>query len=87
MSAAVLWEVNQEWSVEEVELDGPQEGEVLVSFEATGLCEDVPSSVELWRRSGEHRAALTSSVCTTGPTGSGFHAAALREALSGAGDR
>jgi Zn-dependent alcohol dehydrogenase len=38
MNGAVLWDVNQEWSVEEVELDGPQEGEVLVSFEATGLC-------------------------------------------------
>jgi S-(hydroxymethyl)glutathione dehydrogenase/alcohol dehydrogenase len=38
MNGAVLWGVNQEWSVEEVELDGPQEGEVLVSFEATGLC-------------------------------------------------
>ena len=38
MNAAVLWDVNQEWSVEEVDLDGPQDGEVLVSFEATGLC-------------------------------------------------
>ena len=38
MNAAVLWDVNQEWSVEEVDLDGPKEGEVLVSFEATGLC-------------------------------------------------
>ncbi len=38
MNGAVLWDVHQEWSVEEVELDGPQEGEVLVSFEATGLC-------------------------------------------------
>ena len=38
MNAAVLWDVNEEWSVEEVELDGPKEGEVLVSFEATGLC-------------------------------------------------
>jgi NDMA-dependent alcohol dehydrogenase len=38
MNAAILWDVNQEWSVEEVELDPPQEGEVLVSFEATGLC-------------------------------------------------
>jgi hypothetical protein len=34
--------------------------------------EDVPSSVELRRRSGERQAALTSSVCTTGPTGSGI---------------
>ncbi len=38
MNGAVLWDVNQEWSVEEVELDGPKDGEVLVSFEATGLC-------------------------------------------------
>jgi S-(hydroxymethyl)glutathione dehydrogenase/alcohol dehydrogenase len=38
MNAAVLWDIGQEWSVEEVELDGPQDGEVLVSFEATGLC-------------------------------------------------
>ena len=32
--------------------------------------EDVPSSVELRWRSGEHQAALTWSLCTTGPTGS-----------------
>ena len=38
MNAAVPWGINEEWSVEEVERDGPQEGEVLVSFEATGLC-------------------------------------------------
>ena len=38
MNAAVLWDLNQEWSVEEVDLDGPKEGEVLVSYEATGLC-------------------------------------------------
>jgi NDMA-dependent alcohol dehydrogenase len=38
MNAAVLWNVHGDWSVEEVDLDPPQEGEVLVSFEATGLC-------------------------------------------------
>jgi NDMA-dependent alcohol dehydrogenase len=38
MNAAVLWDLNEKWSVEEVELDGPKEGEVLVSYEATGLC-------------------------------------------------
>ena len=38
MDAAILWEVGAEWSVEETELDPPREGEVLVSFEATGLC-------------------------------------------------
>lgn len=38
MQAAILWDAHQDWSVEEVELDGPQEGEVLVSYEASGLC-------------------------------------------------
>ncbi|WP_099022382.1 NDMA-dependent alcohol dehydrogenase [Mycolicibacterium palauense] len=38
MNAAVLWEVNGDWNIEEVDLDPPREGEVLVSFEATGLC-------------------------------------------------
>ena len=37
-NAAVLWELNKPWSVEEIDLDGPKEGEVLVAFEATGLC-------------------------------------------------
>lgn len=38
MNAAVLWGVNEDWRIEEVDLDPPQDGEVLVSFEATGLC-------------------------------------------------
>jgi NDMA-dependent alcohol dehydrogenase len=38
MNAAILWDVDENWSVEEVELDGPKEGEVLVSYQATGLC-------------------------------------------------
>ena len=37
-NAALLWGLNEKWSIEEVELDGPKEGEVLISFEATGLC-------------------------------------------------
>ena len=37
-NAAVLWELDKPWSVEEIDLDGPKEGEVLVAFEATGLC-------------------------------------------------
>ncbi|MCL4313082.1 MAG: NDMA-dependent alcohol dehydrogenase [Actinobacteria bacterium] len=36
--AAVLWELNTSWSVEEVELDDPVEGEVLVKLAASGLC-------------------------------------------------
>lgn len=38
MNAAVLWAANSDWSVEEVELDPPGDREVLVSFEATGMC-------------------------------------------------
>ncbi len=38
MQAAVLWEAHRDWSIEEVDIDPPREGEVLVSYEATGLC-------------------------------------------------
>ena len=37
-NAAVLWELDGDWQIEEVDLDGPKEGEVLIKFEATGLC-------------------------------------------------
>jgi len=36
--AAVLWEINTPWSVEDVELDPPGPGEVLVKLAASGLC-------------------------------------------------
>lgn len=36
--AAVLWEVNAPWSVEEIELDAPGPGEVLVKIAASGMC-------------------------------------------------
>ncbi len=36
--AAILWGVDEEWSVEEVELDDPKEGEVMVKLAASGLC-------------------------------------------------
>jgi NDMA-dependent alcohol dehydrogenase len=36
--AAILWEVNSPWSVEDIELDEPQEGEVQVKLAASGLC-------------------------------------------------
>lgn len=36
--AAVLWEVGQDWQIEDVELDAPRAGEVLVELHATGLC-------------------------------------------------
>lgn len=37
-NAAILWEFGTDWSVEEIDLDPPSYGEVLVSWEATGLC-------------------------------------------------
>ena len=36
--AAILWETNTPWSVEEIELDPPEAGEVLVKMAASGLC-------------------------------------------------
>ena len=38
IEAAVLWNVSDDWSVEEIDLDGPKEGEVLVRWVAAGLC-------------------------------------------------
>jgi NDMA-dependent alcohol dehydrogenase len=36
--AAILWEPHSKWSVEEIELDPPKAGEVLVKLAASGLC-------------------------------------------------
>lgn len=36
--AAVLWGLNQKWEVEEIDLDGPARGEVMVKMVASGLC-------------------------------------------------
>jgi len=36
--AAVLWDRNKDWSVEEIELDPPKSGEVLVALKGSGLC-------------------------------------------------
>jgi len=36
--AAVLWEVGKDWNVEEIELDPPKQGEVLVKLAASGMC-------------------------------------------------
>ena len=37
-TAAVLWEVGKEWSVEQIELDPPKDDEVLVELHASGMC-------------------------------------------------
>jgi NDMA-dependent alcohol dehydrogenase len=36
--AAVLWELGQPWELEELELDGPGDGEVLIRYTHAGLC-------------------------------------------------
>lgn len=36
--AAILWEPNTEWSVEEIELDPPKENEVMIKLVGSGLC-------------------------------------------------
>ena len=36
--AAILWERHTPWSVEEIELDPPKTGEVLVKMHASGMC-------------------------------------------------
>ncbi len=36
--AAILWEQNADWSVEEIDLDPPKAGEVLVRLVGSGLC-------------------------------------------------
>ena len=36
--AAVLWGLNEDWKIEEVELDEPKAGEVLVRLTASGMC-------------------------------------------------
>lgn len=36
--AAVLWNVGEDWKIEEIEVDPPKAGEVLVQWKAAGLC-------------------------------------------------
>ena len=36
--AAILWEVDKPWSVEEIELDEPKAGEVLVKIARLRAC-------------------------------------------------
>ncbi|MGD9701782.1 MAG: NDMA-dependent alcohol dehydrogenase [Acidimicrobiia bacterium] len=36
--AAVLWGLNQEWKIEEIEVDPPKAGEVLVNWKVAGMC-------------------------------------------------
>jgi S-(hydroxymethyl)glutathione dehydrogenase/alcohol dehydrogenase len=35
---ALIWEFNQPWSIEEIEIGDPHKGEVMVQMEASGMC-------------------------------------------------
>ena len=64
--AAVLWDRNKEWSVEEIELDPPKQGEVLVALSGSGLC-----------HSDEH--VVTSGLPTAVPIIGGHEGAGIVE--------
>ena len=36
--AAVAWQANQPLTIEEIDLEGPKAGEVLIEIKATGIC-------------------------------------------------
>src|SRR5271168_2529317 len=36
--AAILWNQGQPWSIEEIDLDPPEDGEVLIELSASGMC-------------------------------------------------
>ena len=44
--AAIIREINAPWSVEEIELDPPKAGEVLVKLAASGLCHSDEHAVD-----------------------------------------
>ena len=43
--AAILWEVGGDWQIEDVELDEPRAGDVLVRMAYAGLCHSDEHSV------------------------------------------
>jgi S-(hydroxymethyl)glutathione dehydrogenase/alcohol dehydrogenase len=55
--AAVAWQVNQPLSIEDVELEGPRAGEVLVEIKATGICH-----TDLYTLSGADSEGLFPSI-------------------------
>ena len=55
--AAVAWKVNQPLSIEEVDLQGPRAGEVLVEIKATGICH-----TDLYTLSGADSEGLFPSI-------------------------
>jgi hypothetical protein len=64
--AGVLWGLHEKWEVEEVDLDGPKEREVMVKLTASGLCHsddhlitgDMPTRRDRCRRGRSRGAQL-----------------------------
>ena len=36
--AAVLWGTNEDWKIQEIDVDEPKRGEVIVRWKAAGMC-------------------------------------------------
>ena len=97
--AAILWELNSPWSVEDIELDPPKAGEVLVKLAASGMCHsdehlvtgDLPGRPAHHRRPrgrrrgarGRPRRHRASRPATTSCSASSRPAAAARPAPRG----
>jgi NDMA-dependent alcohol dehydrogenase len=64
--AAILWERNTLWSVEEIELDPPKTGEVFVKLAASGLCHSDEHIV-----TGDLAGATAEPPCIGGHEGAG----------------
>ena len=64
--AAILWERNTPWSVEEIELDPPKAGEVLVKIMASGMCHSDEHLV-----TGDLAGATAEPPCIGGHEGAG----------------
>ena len=64
--AAILWERNTPWSVEEIELDPPKAGEVLVKLAASGMCHSDEHLV-----TGDLAGATAEPPCIGGHEGAG----------------
>jgi hypothetical protein len=75
--AAILWEVNAPWSVEDIELDDPKQGEVMVKLAASGLCH---SDEHLVTGDLPFELCRGSKSATMSCSGSSHHAAVARAA-------
>lgn len=64
--AAILWERKTPWSVEEIELDPPKTGEVLVKLAASGMCHSDEHLV-----TGDLAGATADPPCIGGHEGAG----------------